>query len=159
MRRMRLAVAGLGVVVLLISASVRAEELPLNPAVTQATIAETVCVRGWTKTVRPPFYVSNAIKLTKLRERGLTAADRSRFELDHIIPLALGGAPDDPRNLQLQPWPEADAKDDVEACLARAVCAGRITLDEAQVRIWTDWRSAGARCRHAPQRSWFSRWF
>jgi hypothetical protein len=99
------------------SAPTLGEELPLNPDVTQATIFETVCVRGWTKTVRPPFSVSNAIKLAKLRERGLTAADKSRFELDHIIPLALGGSPDDPRNLQLEPWSEADAKDDVEACL------------------------------------------
>ena len=60
-------------------------------------IGETVCVKGWTKTVRPPFSITNAIKLAKLRERGLTAAGKSRFELDHIIPLSLGGSPDDPR--------------------------------------------------------------
>ena len=54
-------------------------------------------MRDWTKTVRPPFEVTNAIKLAKLRERGLTATDKRRFELDHKIRLALGGAPTDPR--------------------------------------------------------------
>ena len=29
-------------------------------------------------------------------------------------------------------------KDKVESCLARAVCAGKITLDEARRRIWSD---------------------
>jgi hypothetical protein len=26
----------------------------INPAVTQANIGETICMKGWTKTVRPP---------------------------------------------------------------------------------------------------------
>ena len=127
-------------------ASASDADLPLNPAVTQETISVTVCVPGWTKTVRPRFKVTNAIKLAKLRELGLTEADRSRFELDHIIPLALGGAPDDLRNFQLEPWGEAEEKDAIEACLVRAVCAGKITLDEARRRIWSDWRHVGADC-------------
>jgi hypothetical protein len=65
------------------------------------------------------------------------------FELDHRIPLVLGGAPSDPRNLELQPWDEAGEKDHIEACLARAVCAGAIPLDEARRLIWSDWREAG----------------
>jgi hypothetical protein len=32
--------------------------------------------------------------------------DTSSFELDHLVPLELGGAPSDPRNL----WPEAHAR-------------------------------------------------
>ena len=127
------------------SASV-AQELPLNSAVTQATIGETICVIGWTKTVRPPYTVSNAIKLEKLRAIGLTEADKSRFQLDHRIPLALGGAPSEPRNFQLEPWEEAGQKDAIEACLARAVCAGKITLDEARRRIWANWRETGKGC-------------
>ncbi len=144
------------IVALLASApNAHAANLPLNPDVTQENIDETICVRGWTKTVRPPLEVTNAIKLRKLRERGLTEADKSRFELDHVIPLALGGAPDDPRNLRLEPWPEADRKDGVEACLAHAVCAGRIPLNEARRRIWKDWRAAGKACdaRRSPPRA------
>jgi hypothetical protein len=134
------------VALLALAWNAHAANLPLNPDVTQENIDETICVRGWTKTVRPPFEVTNAIKLRKLRERGLTEADKSRFELDHVIPLALGGAPDDARNLRLEPWPEADRKDGVEACLAHAVCAGRISLSEARRRIWKDWRAAARAC-------------
>jgi hypothetical protein len=120
--------------------------LPVNPDVTQATIQATICVQGWTKTIRPPYSVSNAIKIEKLRTMGLTEADKSRFQLDHRIPLVLGGAPADPRNFQLEPWEEAGRKDVVEACLARAVCSGKIALDEARRRIWADWRAAAKAC-------------
>ena len=53
----------------------------------------------WTKIVRLPFKVTISIKLERLRERRLTEANKSRFELDHKILLALGGSPDDPSNL------------------------------------------------------------
>jgi len=43
------------------------------------------------------------------------------YELDHKIPLCLGGA-DSLENLQLQPWAEAVAKDEDDLC--QAVCAG-----------------------------------
>ena len=72
-----------------------AEELPINRAVTQATIAATICKPGWTKAVRPPFRVTEQIRRDKLRAAGWTEADNDRFELDYIIPLSLGGAPDD----------------------------------------------------------------
>ena len=67
-------------------------------------------------------------------------------ELDHRIPLSLGGAPLERANLELQPWDEAPEKDHKEACLSRAVCAGRLTLNEARARIWRDWRKVGAGC-------------
>lgn len=134
------------IALLALAAPARAEELPVNPGVTQGTIQDTICVRGWTKTIRPPYGVSNAIKIEKLRAIGLTECDKSRYQLDHRIPLALGGAPADPRNFQLEPWADAGRKDVVEVCLARAVCSGRITLDEARRRIWADWRTAGMAC-------------
>jgi hypothetical protein len=118
---------------------------PLNHGVQQSTISTTICIPGWTKTVRPPYVISHAIKLQKLREAGLAPSDISRFELDHIIPLSLGGSPADPGNMALQAWPEAVAKDAVEACLPRLVCAGRLTLAEAQAAIVSDWRLAGLR--------------
>lgn len=124
----------------------RIEVLPVNPDVTQGTIQATICVQGWTKTIRPPYPVSDAIKVRRLRAIGLTEADKSRFQLDHRIPLSLGGAPTDPRNFELEPWEEAERKDAVETCLSRAVCSGRITLDEARRRIWADWRAASKAC-------------
>lgn len=124
-----------------------ADDLPLNPAVTQATIGDTICIPGWTKTQRPSGRYTGRLKIDLIRREGLPEELLVDFQLDHKIPLALGGAGSDPRNFVLQPWDEADDKDRVEACLARAVCAGKITLDEARLRIWRDWREAGKACR------------
>jgi hypothetical protein len=124
-----------------------AADLPINPAVTQKTIASTICVPGWTKTVRPSARYTARIKIELIRELEIPEELLVDFELDHRIPLALGGAPSDPRNLELQPWDEAPEKDRIEACLSRAVCDGTITLDEARRRIWTDWRTAGKACQ------------
>ncbi len=123
-----------------------ATDLPLNPAVTQATIGDTICKEGWTKTVRPSYSISHEIKLEKLRAAGLTEADETRFELDHLIPIDLGGAVYSPNNLALEPWEEAKKKDAIEACLAAAVCSGMITLDAARQAIWDDWRGASRLC-------------
>jgi hypothetical protein len=114
----------------------------LNPAVTQTTIASTICVKGWTATVRPPWYTTSLIKLRMLKARGETWADRKKYELDHIVPLCLGGAPADTSNLQLEPWTEARRKDRVEVQAMRCVCAGKATLEEARHDLATDWRQA-----------------
>jgi hypothetical protein len=105
-----------------------AEDLPLNPAVTQATISGTICKPGWTKAVRPPLRVTDQIKRDKLRAAGWTDADKNRFELDYIIPLSLGGAPDDPKNFQLEPGNEVVEKEALEACLPRLVCERRLIV-------------------------------
>ncbi len=134
------------VLLLVLPARAFAQDLPINPAVTQATIDQTICVPGWTKTVRPSARYIARIKIKLIRELELPKDLLTDFELDHRIPLALGGAPSVPRNLELQPWDEAGEKDAIEACLSRAVCAGRIGLDEARRRIWGDWRHAGVGC-------------
>ena len=125
---------------------VLAADLPTNPAVTQETLATTICAPAWTKTIRPSVWETGRIKIKLIRELELPEELLTDFELDHRIPLALGGAPSDPRNLELQPWDEAGDKGAVEACLSRAVCAGKIGLNEARRRIWGDWRHAGAGC-------------
>jgi hypothetical protein len=117
-----------------------------NPAVTQETIETTICVPGWTRGARPPSSYARRVKIALVRELEIPQDMLGDFELDHRIPLSLGGAPYEPANLELQPWDEAVEKDRKEACLARAVCAGRLALDEARRRIWSDWRSVGAGC-------------
>ena len=62
-----------------------------NPAVTQANIHDTICRAGWTATVRPPVTVTDKIKAASARAYGLGAD--ARGELDHEIPLELGGDP------------------------------------------------------------------
>ena len=43
----------------------------LNPDVTQETINATICVHGWTKTIRPPTSYTNELKRKQLREYGV----------------------------------------------------------------------------------------
>ena len=103
----------------------------LNPGVTQTNIHETICVRGWTKTVRPPVEYTNALKLKQMRQYGLSG-DPADFQEDHLISLELGGDPRDPRNLWPEPYPRAGKVDTIENELNANVCSGALSLAEAQ---------------------------
>jgi len=105
----------------------------LNPAVTQATIGATICKHGWTRTVRPPVSYTNALKARQLAQYRLRGPP-SAFQEDHLISLELGGNPTDPRNLWPEPYPRAAAVDQIENDLNHRVCAGSLTLVEAQRR-------------------------
>jgi hypothetical protein len=114
----------------------------LDSRVSQQTIGGTVCVRGYTATVRPVVEATERIKREVMAAYGLTGKRLSDYELDHFIPLALGGAPEDVANLWPQPWAgdaNAKMKDAVEDFLHRAVCGGTVPLVEAQRQIATDW--------------------
>jgi hypothetical protein len=103
----------------------------LNPAVTQATIRSTICVRGWTKTVRPPSSYTSPLKVEQMQEYG-EAGPPSAYQEDHLISLELGGDPTDPGNLWPEPYPRAADVDKVENELNAKVCSGALTLAEAQ---------------------------
>jgi hypothetical protein len=60
------------------------------------------------------------------------------MEIDHLIPLELGGA-DDVKNLWPQPAPDYKYKDKLENELHRLVCSGKVSLSAAQDEIKTDW--------------------
>jgi hypothetical protein len=105
----------------------------LNPDVTQATIASTVCRHGWTRTIRPPVSYTNELKLRQLLRYGLHGPP-SAFQEDHLISLELGGHPTDPRNLWPEPYPRASSVDRIENELNQLVCTGSITLAQAQRR-------------------------
>ena len=110
----------------------------VDPAITQANVHATVCRLAYTKAVRPSEEWSRALKSRLLIEQHLPGKIQD-YELDHLIPLGIGGAPRDLANLWLQTWPEARAKDDDEAALRHAVCTGRLTLEQAQRRILEQW--------------------
>lgn len=103
----------------------------LNPDVTQATIGSTICVRGWTRTVRPPVEYTNALKVRQMRAYG-EAGPSSAYQEDHLISLELGGHPTDPRNLWPEPYPRASAVDRIENDLNARVCDGSLSLRDAQ---------------------------
>jgi hypothetical protein len=114
----------------------------VDARVTQTNIKTTICVSGYTATVRPPTTYTNALKVQQIREYGYTDAKVGDYEEDHFIPLELGGNPTDPRNLWPELGPTPNPKDTVEGKLKRLVCSNKMTLDEAQNRIRTNWKTA-----------------
>jgi hypothetical protein len=115
----------------------------LNPKVTQANINKTICVTGWTATVRPPVSYTDPLKQELMRAYGETGP-ATGYELDHFIALELGGNPTSPTNLWPEPYtpvPGAHEKDKVENYLHKQVCGGQMSLAQAQQKISTDWLS------------------
>jgi hypothetical protein len=110
----------------------------LNPRVTQATIRRTICRRGWTSTVRPPERITEQEKAASMAAYGY-GGSLSRFEYDHLVPLELGGATNDRRNLWPEPGASPNPKDSVERQLNREVCEGTMTLAHAQRAIAFNW--------------------
>lgn len=109
-----------------------------NPAVAQENISDTICVTGWTATVRPSSDYTNAVKRRQMWDYGYPGP-ASRYQEDHIIALSAGGHPTDPRNLFPQPRDYADRKDVDETKVHRDVCSGRISLAEGQRRLLAAW--------------------
>jgi hypothetical protein len=119
----------------------------LNPAVDQANIRETICVRGYSKSIRPPERYTERLKRLGIRRYGYSDHRLRDYEEDHLISLELGGSPTSPRNL----WPEPHhviggwgsyAKDRLEDRLHTLVCRGRVPLAQAQHAIASDWIAA-----------------
>jgi hypothetical protein len=123
----------------------------INPTATQGNLAATVCKPGWAATVRPPAAYTSALKVAQIGEYGYADKDPRHYQEDHLVPLELGGAPRDKRNL----WPEPNTislpdgtsigskeKDDLEDALHRKVCNGTMKLADAQLAIARDWMAA-----------------
>ena len=137
------------------SAMVFAGDLPdrrmtpgaLNREVTQANIQTTVCVKGYTKTIRPPAYFTNSLKRRQIAY-GYADTNPRDYEEDHLVALSIGGAPRDPKNLWPQPrqsqW-GAKAKDQLEFLFFKMVCKNEISLNDAQVAMASDWIAAWKR--------------
>jgi hypothetical protein len=114
-----------------------------DPRVSPSTVTSTICRSGYTATVRPPESVSEPIKRERMAAYGVSAP-LSAYELDHLIPLELGGA-----STTANLWPEpltgtrgAPRKDDLENALRSQVCSGAVPLAVAQLAIASNWESA-----------------
>jgi len=123
----------------------------INPAATQDNLEETVCKPGWASSVRPPAAYTSALKVAQIIEYGYADKDPRHYQEDHLVPLELGGAPRDRRNI----WPEPNTiiladgtaigskeKDDLEDAMHDQVCSGTMPLADAQLRIARDWITA-----------------
>lgn len=119
----------------------------LNPAVDQADIDDTICARGYSKSIRPPEEYTERLKHRGIRQYQYSDQRLRDYEEDHLVSLELGGSPTNPRNL----WPEPHhviggwgsyAKDQLENKLHTLVCRGRVPLAQAQRDIASDWIAA-----------------
>lgn len=105
---------------------------------------DVMCKKGYTATVRN---VSEKTRKEVLKKYNVSDGYGRTYELDHIVPLCMGGS-NDAENLWLEPSTKGgfvygyQKKDGVERLLCNKVCNGTITLEEAQYQIvynWTGW--------------------
>ncbi|MCC9311736.1 hypothetical protein LN042_32515 [Kitasatospora sp. RB6PN24] len=68
----------------------------LNPDVTQDTIDSTICVSGWTATIRPSTTYTNRLKAQGIIAYGYTDTSMSDYEEDHFLSAGAGRLPDRP---------------------------------------------------------------
>jgi hypothetical protein len=115
----------------------------ITPGVVRTTDAFDVCEHGTRQLRHMTRDRSDAI----MAVYGLPGGPHPAYEIDHLIPLSIGGSDDD-RNL----WPEprrmvesvwnAERKDELEMRLRNLVCAGQIEITLAQRTIAEDWTDA-----------------
>lgn len=119
-----------------------------NPKVTQANIKTTICVPGYAKTIRPSGWYTSSVKKKMVGSAGYPLAEGkviSDYDLDHLIPLSVGGDPKSVKNLWPQPrWDvnSSTRKDALEARAKRLVCSGKVRLRVMQRAIAKDWVAA-----------------
>ena len=114
----------------------------LTPGVTLSGVTrEQVCRPGYARSAR---HVPPAEKADVFRRYRISRPPPGAYEVDHLIPLELGGS-NDVANL----WPEpykgsfgAHEKDRLEDRMRAGVCAGRLDLTIAQRNIASDWYTA-----------------
>jgi len=115
-----------------------------NPAVRQSNIFQTICVSGYTSTIRPPESYTQNLKYRQLDSGYNYQGDTNArdYEEDHQIPLEVGGSPTSVKNL----WPEpryvtwgASRKDVLENKIHSLVCSGQMSLAQGQRIFQTNW--------------------
>ena len=119
----------------------------LNPAVTPSDIRQTICVRGYSRSIRPPERYTERLKRLQIHEYGYRDRWLRDYEEDHLVALSAGGSPTSPENLWPQPhdvvggW-GSYAKDRLEARLHWLVCHRGLPLATAQRALAHDWITA-----------------
>jgi hypothetical protein len=121
--------------------SVALPDSKMTPGDTMDVTNADICARGYTKLVRD---VSATVKREAYAQYGRSKEKGKCCEVDHLIPLELGGS-----NRLKNLWPEpydiewnARVKDRLENRLHTMVCSGQIDLPAAQKAIATDWIAA-----------------
>ena len=124
----------------------------LTPGAVGTSDVATICRAGFATSIRPTGALWLYLKNEAYVRYGLPRGRRSTvdangirhpaYEVDHLIPLELGGDPTDLRNLWPEPIDSAKQKDVVENELHDLVCSGKMPLTRAQTAIAHDWETA-----------------
>ena len=136
---------------LLIVAASACDRSVYNAHVSQATISQTICQPGYTKAVRPPANFTNGVKQKLVKRAGYPESEVYKYKLDYVVPVALGGHPRKLENFELirREGPSiSKRKNGIEEKLQCLVCAGELSLADAQHEASTDWEAAYQ--RYAP---------
>jgi hypothetical protein len=114
----------------------------LTPGDTFDVTAQDLCVPGYAKKVRN---VPAEMKREVYHEYGITSHGSGEYEIDHLIPLELGGSNSIknlwPESYRTSPW-NARVKDRLEVKLHSLVCYGQLDLKTAQQAIASNWIEA-----------------
>jgi hypothetical protein len=120
----------------------------INPAVTLGQLCPTAHTANW----RPSASYTSNLKKQQLANKydyvdssGSHQPTPATSEEDHLISLELGGSPSAELNLWPEPHASFNEKDKVEGAAHAAICAGRLTLPQAQQGIATNWIELGKR--------------
>lgn len=100
-----------------------------------------VCILGYGQLAR---HVTQAMKDEVFKEYGVDQSQSAHYEVDHLVSIELGGS-NDMANLwpePVSPVPGFHEKDKLEDSLHQEVCNGRMSLDQAQKEISSDWLAA-----------------
>jgi hypothetical protein len=117
-------------------------DLVATPGATFRVGVTTICRRGYATSVRD---VPEEEKIAVYTEYGVSRHETGQYEIDHLIPLELGGD-----NAETNLWPELNdhppgylnSKDLLENRIHGLVCEGVLVLQTAQHAIATDWVDA-----------------
>jgi hypothetical protein len=114
----------------------------LTPRDSFPVTSQDLCVPGYTKKVRN---VPAEMKREVYEEYGVTSHGSGDYEVDHLIPLELGGSNSIknlwPESHRTSPW-NAQVKDRLEGKLHKLVCSGQLDLKTAQQAIASNWIEA-----------------
>ncbi len=123
------------------SPAIPAPDARLTPGATVAVTVAQVCAAEEDETRVVPAAVARRV----FQSYGIRDPKPRAYEVDYLITPALGGS-DAIENLWPQPYSEsvwnAHVKDALEDHLKQQVCAGRLSLGEAQQELATDWVAA-----------------
>ena len=133
------------------SSSAQLQNPKLTPGASRVVTQETLCttstklVRHTTTETKRAVYAEYGLKGKK--DPSCSGVAHSCYEIDHLIPLEIGG--DD---VESNLWPQlydginnAHDKDKLENYLHKQICTNKITMEDAQTCISKDWIACKAR--------------